>query len=370
MTDAIGSALLGGASSLFSSIGNMFSSNNSLKAQREANAMNYKIWQEQKQHNYDIYDYQFNKEAEYNDPTAVRNRLEAAGYNPYLMYGDVSSAPSAGIQASTPPAIQPPQPGSFYNPLQGIGEAVSSAMNTYSAYSQIQKNNAETKKTLEDTVTSFLTNKGLKFDYDFIKPLSRQILGQQLQDMKLTNQFNADTFSARKEAIRLENDYRASQVTMSLLQNSNMRIVNRYLDKEKQLNIAQQAQLLHNLKVSGVKTEKEIQQILAQTVKTQLEAQGQRISNYTASSIADDYISATNESNRYLRDKSRDDRLQFLSLDPVERFDAYDSSHRKDYYDLQLRGKDFKLREKKISHDMQMDKWRLAKDYLGVLMNF
>lgn len=37
--------------------------------------------------NKELYDYQFQKESEYNDPSAQRSRLEKAGFNPALMYG-------------------------------------------------------------------------------------------------------------------------------------------------------------------------------------------------------------------------------------------------------------------------------------------
>lgn len=45
------------------------------------------------------YDYEFQKEAEYNSPTAERTRLEAAGLNPALAYGGGASG-SSGVQAS------------------------------------------------------------------------------------------------------------------------------------------------------------------------------------------------------------------------------------------------------------------------------
>lgn len=62
-------------------------------------------WQYQQQQmdyqarlNRDQYDYEFDKEAAYNDPSAVRARLEKAGLNPALMYGQGAGSP--GVSAS------------------------------------------------------------------------------------------------------------------------------------------------------------------------------------------------------------------------------------------------------------------------------
>lgn len=66
----------------------------------------------------EMFDYTFNKEAEYNNPAEQRKRLEAAGLNPALLYGSSASGASgtasgstaggeaAGVQALQPMGLQ------------------------------------------------------------------------------------------------------------------------------------------------------------------------------------------------------------------------------------------------------------------------
>ena len=50
----------------------------------------------------EMYDYQFEKENAYNDPSAQMARLQAAGLNPHLVYGDGASTQSASPGMSAP----------------------------------------------------------------------------------------------------------------------------------------------------------------------------------------------------------------------------------------------------------------------------
>ena len=107
-----------------------------LKATRETNEQNYKIWQEQKQHNVDMFNKQndanmenwwtqFNATNLYNDPSAQRARLEEAGLNPYMMMNGGSSSagiasssgvPSAQAQPAQAPTMQAPPSDAFTSP--------------------------------------------------------------------------------------------------------------------------------------------------------------------------------------------------------------------------------------------------------------
>lgn len=130
------------------SIGSLFGSDDSseayLQANRETNAMNYKIWQEQMAHNtdmynmqvkdsYKMYDYQYDKNVdmwnmqnEYNSPKAMRERYEEAGLNPYLAMSGGSNMASAvsspsmsqpSMATANAPTMQAPSPAGFPNKL-------------------------------------------------------------------------------------------------------------------------------------------------------------------------------------------------------------------------------------------------------------
>lgn len=82
------------------------------KLVRETNALNYQMFGEQNEFNERLAKEMFDLENAYNDPSAVRERLENAGYNPFAMgeqgasfaNGDVAT-PTAG----TPIPMQAPQ---------------------------------------------------------------------------------------------------------------------------------------------------------------------------------------------------------------------------------------------------------------------
>ena len=85
--------------------------------------MAYNKWalENQQDFNKSMYDYAFTKESEYNSAAAQRQRLEAAGLNPYLMMNGGSAGVASAANAPTSASSSGPSPSSLSSPgLPGI----------------------------------------------------------------------------------------------------------------------------------------------------------------------------------------------------------------------------------------------------------
>lgn len=165
------SILVGGSvgSGILGFLGQKHQSDNMLKATRETNEQNYKIWQEQKAHNVDMWNMQnqanidmWNMQNAYNDPSAVMQRWLDAGVSPYMALGQMggagiaSSAPqSATMAQSNPPTMQAPPPQAFESPLKAF---VDSMRETALASSQIALQSQQGENIKADTEGKIIDN--------------------------------------------------------------------------------------------------------------------------------------------------------------------------------------------------------------------
>lgn len=85
--------------------------------------MAYNKWalQSQQDYNRNMYDYAFQRESEYNSASAQRQRLEAAGLNPYMMMDGGSAGVASAANAPTSSSSSGPSPSGLSSPgLPGI----------------------------------------------------------------------------------------------------------------------------------------------------------------------------------------------------------------------------------------------------------
>lgn len=129
----------------------------------------------------EMFDYTFKKESEYNDPSAQRERLEAAGLNPALLYGSgaagaggTASGSTAGGEAAGVQALQPMG-------LQIALQAEQQKAQIELAESQAAANWAQAGKTL-----GVDTEQGKKN----MEEADSRILINQAQTAKTTNEIN------------------------------------------------------------------------------------------------------------------------------------------------------------------------------------
>lgn len=146
-TPMIGAAISAGSSllgSLFSSI----SANKQLKAQQEENQLNRDFNSQEAQKNRDFQRQMFDAENAYNDPKAAVARLQAAGLNPALAYGNFANSAGAmsGSAASSSGSVNPAMPD-----WSGIGSAGRAFLDGELIKAQTRNVNAQAAKVEAET---------------------------------------------------------------------------------------------------------------------------------------------------------------------------------------------------------------------------
>lgn len=171
MNPLIGSSLISGASSLFGGLFGSSSSNKAAKSQlqavRETNALNRELAYQQNEWNLQ----QWNRQNEYNSPSAQKQRYIDAGINPYFALGNISSGNAEGTLSSADLANQQP----VTSPLQGqsgviFGNALSQAA--------------------QFGTTAFYDN---------------QIKAEQAKNLQLKNAFDSQSLLERVNSLRYDN---------------------------------------------------------------------------------------------------------------------------------------------------------------------
>ena len=167
----------------------------------------------------------------YNTPTAQRQRLQDAGFNPYM--SNVSSGTS-GTTSTTPQSSTPSNVG-----LSNIGASVTNAFsNAANIISQRQKvisesnrNNSESNK---NNAQSGLFN-SQKYRYDTLTPLEAMSIKTQVDNYK------ADT--ELKQQMR---ELQSVQAIGQKLSNQYQEVINKYVDKNQQLELLRQVSVIQN----------------------------------------------------------------------------------------------------------------------------
>lgn len=173
-------------------VGNFLGNKQAEKNQQKQNEFNAAEAQKTR----DWQEMMWNKNNEYNTPLAQVNRLQEAGLNPNLVYGNgtmqnVSSMASSGAQASSTPfndSIAARQAKNFDAIMRGLQTAITmqelknKKLEGNNIESNTNKNNAEAKESQQRT-----------------------------DNLATENKFNLETFDARKIAIELQNQLSEQQ---------------------------------------------------------------------------------------------------------------------------------------------------------------
>lgn len=269
------------------------------KSTSSTNAMNYKINQMNNEFNaaeaQKSRDYQtemWERTNAYNDPSAVRQRLASAGYNPYLALNSGAAGTASNVGSSSTASAASAVPQQPYD-WSTLASSISSAAQVFN---QTQQSNAQasalqSQKSLADAQTySVLSN------VDWYK------LGPEYRRWLQTTGASRAALSLNTDKQQLENmqwsrNVMEAQRNQLLLSNDQQKIMNKYLDQGQQLQIQIYAAQYYDLMASGQLKYAQAQTQLAQRIFLAAQASGQRISNKIAESTADALIQAQNAQN-------------------------------------------------------------------------
>ena len=159
--DILGAGL-GAVSSIGSMIGRNRAIRQQIKAQQEENQKNreYNLMLARTQNQWNIEQWQ--RENDYNSPTAQMSRFRAAGLNPNLVYGQMSNGASSPTLTSG--AASSPTDMSAIGNKRNFGQAMQEALNLEMQKAQIEAIKAGTEKTKEDTKNVTASTEALTID--------------------------------------------------------------------------------------------------------------------------------------------------------------------------------------------------------------
>lgn len=305
------SGLLGSSSS---ARGAKYAADKSLQATRETNEQNYKIWQEQRQYAIDAW----NAENSYNSPAAQKARLLAAGYNPYLAFGDVGNTGGTISQPAAPQMVAPPE-SAFPNTqgiyAEGLNNAFQNALNVLQSAVQMKYISANTKKTEQDTsqqgsMFPYLLDSAKygsisakfkaesdsylpKFSYeDYLAKKRENYIGELTKDLQI------ETVGATLEQVK-------AQTALVKLNAEAQQTLNKYLDQNQQLDLMTKAQSLCNLIEQGKLTRQQVKNAIAQEVLTYAQANGQILENEFNKKTFDDRVDQVSSQTDILKNQAK-----------------------------------------------------------------
>lgn len=286
------------ASGLFGGVGTVISGAIGAKSTADTNKTNLKINQMNNDFNareaQKARDFQldmWNRQNEYNSASSQRNRLEEAGYNPYM--SDAQAGTAAGMSGTSSASAAGASPQIPYTPdFQSVGVNLASALKMMSEKKQTDIENLNMTDLLRSQIwknlgaTDWRNASPEARAYNLAQGRRAAELGMASLEENLSNQ-------------RWSNNLLVANITNSLLDADAKTILNKYLDQQQQAELNIKAANYEYLVMSGQMKRQEVNNLIAEEIETYARVRGLNISNHIAEETADDLIRATNNTNFY-----------------------------------------------------------------------
>ena len=267
-TIGAGSNLLGG---ILGKRANDKANKINLQLARETNALHYKMFQEQNNYNREMW-YMNN---EYNSPSSQVQRALSAGLNPYFNVGELVSASNSSAPTSTSlPNLVTPQvrPYDMSPIFSNIGNTMGGLLEQQARIHNLNQQTQASKDITMAQIKEYLAR--------------TEDLKHSAQFRALTNNLLRDTYDYEKQS-KMYNSYIMREqwlqnMAQTKIANVQAEMAKMHLEtypKELQLGITQQIANIMLTKAQTHKTYKEAALAAAQTIESQVRAEGYRISN-------------------------------------------------------------------------------------------
>ncbi|QXN74988.1 DNA pilot protein [Microvirus mar1] len=289
----IGASLIGGVSSL---LGGLFSSGSAREAQEAANRTNLQIARETNAANRALAEYAYSKDLEmwnrqntYNSPLNQMQRLEAAGLNPNLVYGNGVTGNTVG---SIPRYQAPKMEAPAVKSTGGINFGdfgVNSALSTYLSLAQIENVEQNTNTSSEQQANIAAKTEAQKIDN------AREVIKLDIDEktkQAIIEGIFADTEAKKAEAIaipqRQHNDnLRTINAIQSQYETQRHNVVQEFYEGQKtdlaqadlaiRLSMAEDT-LLNNL-TNRALTQAQVNKVIQETLNASITGNTEQIKN-------------------------------------------------------------------------------------------
>lgn len=283
--------LFGGAGSVISGIIGAKSTADTNKTNLKINQMNNDFNAREAQKSRDFQLAMWNRENEYNNASSQRNRLEEAGYNPYMT--DAQAGTATGM-SGTPSASAAGAASQIpYTPdFQSVGVNLASALKMMSEKKQVDIENLNMSDLLRSQIwknlgaTDWRNASPEAREYNLLQGRRAAELGMASLEENLSNQ-------------RWSNNLLVANIANSLLDADTKTILNKYLDQQQLAELNIKAANYEYLVMSGQMKRQEINNLIAEEIETYARANGYKLQNEILRKTSDDIIRATNNTNFY-----------------------------------------------------------------------
>lgn len=286
------------ASGLFGGLGTVISGAIGAKSTADSNKANLKINQMNNEFNareaQKARDFQldmWSRENEYNKASSQRQRLEEAGYNPYMSDAQAGSATGlSGTSAATASGAAPQLP---YTPdFQSVGVNLASALKMMSEKKQTDIENLN----MSDLLRSQIWRNIGATDWRNASPEAR---AYNLSQGRRAAELGMASLEENLSTQRWSNNLLVANIANSLLDADTKTILNKYLDQQQLAELNIKAANYEYLVMSGQLQRQAVNNLIAEEIETYARANGYNLQNRILRETSDGVIRATNNTNFY-----------------------------------------------------------------------